>query len=132
MWDVATRRYVVIYLIIACINPSGRGQESFKREFLEPRRPPPSPFEKQDYGKKSVVSIRRLILEASEASVSAAQIMYSRCLIGSVRWAESKKLCAGDLLDYGCSPLRGNKRILVSVSISCANICRFGNTKREA
>lgn len=51
MWDIATRR----------------GQGRFKREYLESRRPGPSPVTKRDYGKKSCASIRRLILDAAEA-----------------------------------------------------------------
>lgn len=68
---------VCFLLYIAYNSRVKRGQERFKSEFLEARRPAPSPFEKRDYGKKSAVSIRKLILEVGEAFVSGIKCSHN-------------------------------------------------------
>ena len=68
---------VCFLLYIAYYSRVKRGQERFKSEFLEARRPTPSPFEKRDHGKKAAVSIRKLILEAGEAFVSGIKCSHN-------------------------------------------------------
>ncbi|KAG8831373.1 hypothetical protein FRC17_003254 [Serendipita sp. 399] len=72
MWDVATRR----------------GQEAFKLQFLEPRKPPTSPFDAGEKGKKSPETIRKMILEAAEALTARNVTRATLLIIDALHYAE--------------------------------------------
>ncbi len=52
-----------------------RSQERLKRDFLEPNRPKPSPFDTVDHDKKSPASIRKSIQDAADALVGGEYIL---------------------------------------------------------
>jgi hypothetical protein len=55
-----------------------RGQDRFKREYLTPKRPPPSPYEGWEKGKKSVASIQETLQEATYTLVCPTIVVRGR------------------------------------------------------